>query len=467
MDIKKTFDVAIIEVISWNPHIGAAYEIAIKEKKEGKSVIFIYIHNSHPEQGTNQILLEPYFVDVQKGLEYYQIPFVIFNSFQFDNLIEHTVSDLLKEFKYLTDEGILNYKISDRFIVKGIISSIITQQFDIQSSFSKYPDLFKDYLFNALRVDMSMETILNQYGFNLVYSFNGRFASSRPIFEHLKQKKIKFKTHERGARYNKYEIFDGFPHSIELTFKRIKEYQSNLLIQVFYTFYFFINQRLGRDINWTSFIKEQNNNYIKNKNEILVTYFSSSDFEFESVVELYPHSLFKSQIDAIKYITNFFKNKEGYRLVIKMHPNQKSMPAEELQMWSAFKMNNVDVLMPDSNIKTYSIMDASDLVITYASTMGMESAFWRKRVINLMHSYYTNYEKPILNEPRSIDELSCMLNDWKLIKKFPFKNFLNVGHWISTFGTTFKFYKPFNFFEGKFNYYKPYDIFKGRFTFLR
>ncbi len=451
MILKKNFDVAIIETISWTPHIGTTYEIAIREKKAGKSVIFIFIQNSAPEQSETQEQINSVIELLKKGLIKHDIPLVIFDGFQFDKSIEIKVDSIINQISNMSQDERLDFCIDNRNIGRGIIASLISLTSDSNSSFEKYPELYKEFLLNSLRIDKSMEVILDNYNFDLVYSFNGRFASCRPIFENLKQKSITFKSHERGATFDKFEIFEGFPHELSLIHKKIRDYKGIFLKKLYYTLWFFINQRRGKSINWVSFINHQSEHYEKSKNEILVTYFSSSDFELEAVTDLCPHNLFDSQLNALNWLVGYFGKNQNIKLVIKMHPNQEKLNEKIKSHWKNFEKNNIEVIMPESTINSYSLMKKSDLIIVYGSTIGMESAFWRKKVINLFNCYYSNPQNPILNEPNSIEELEMLLNNWNLIKKFPFKNFLKIGHWISTFGIKFKYYIPSSLFNGKFN----------------
>jgi len=129
--------------------------------------------------------------------------------------------------------------------------------------------------------------------------------------------------------------------------------------------------------------------------ETLVTYFSSSGDEIAEL-DLDWADFFDGQEEAVKAVADACAV-HGYRFVVRTHPHKRFKPADDVAAWHrAVQRANPDVHLDEhSEVDSYTLMEQSDVVVTYGSTTGVEAAFAGRPVIVMGPSAY--------------DELGCAL----------------------------------------------------------
>ena len=65
------------------------------------------------------------------------------------------------------------------------------------------------------------------------------------------------------------------------------------------------------------------------------------------------------------------------------------------------------VISPSEDINSYDLLDASDKVVIFGSTIGLEASYWGKPVILLGCSWY--YYENVCYIPKSLNELNTLL----------------------------------------------------------
>jgi len=114
----------------------------------------------------------------------------------------------------------------------------------------------------------------------------------------------------------------------------------------------------------------------------LVVYFSSSGDEIAEL-NLDWDAFFAGQPNALMSLANACRNRPGYALVVRSHPHKRMKPEQDVADW----LQAVDEAQPDlhidpfSEVDSYELMRAADIVVTYGSTTGVEAAYARKPVI--------------------------------------------------------------------------------------
>ncbi len=122
--------------------------------------------------------------------------------------------------------------------------------------------------------------------------------------------------------------------------------------------------------------------------EVVVTYFSSSGDEIAEL-DLDWADFFGGQPGALLAVAEACRECD-YRLVVRTHPHKRFKPQEDVREWHLA----VDAAKPDlhldeySDIDSYTLMDQSDVVITYGSTTGVEAGFAGRPVIVMGPSAY-------------------------------------------------------------------------------
>ena len=89
--------------------------------------------------------------------------------------------------------------------------------------------------------------------------------------------------------------------------------------------------------------------------------------------------IYENQLSGIKKIIKDLKRKENIYFFIRLHPNfaKDNLNTNNfLRLEKAYK--NLKIIKPLSTIDSYKLAKNSDLVITFGSTIGIESVFLKK-----------------------------------------------------------------------------------------
>jgi hypothetical protein len=123
--------------------------------------------------------------------------------------------------------------------------------------------------------------------------------------------------------------------------------------------------------------------------EQLVVFFSSSGDEFAEF-DLNWADYLNTQEAALDALARACRERPGTRLVVRTHPHMRMKPADDLALWTkAVEQAGPDVhLDPFSPVDSYELMARADIVFTYGSTSGVESAVLGTSVVVMGPSAY-------------------------------------------------------------------------------
>lgn len=333
----------------------------------------------------------------------------------------------------------------------GIVSSLI----------SKYrnPNINTDELSGEIKLALEATalvyeralTLISGYEPDVVLTFNGRFALSFAITKAAEACGVRILFHERGCDYKKYEIYDGSTHSMIRLRGRIERCWSevmNIDEARAKGEDFFQRRRNGDGIGWRSFTDKQiKDQVIPRNSKRRIVYFSSSDDEYAAVEDgMIPRFAPLGQKDAILRLVAVCKKIDDVELLIRMHPNSAGSDASTLNWLLELESDGITVLPPLSSVDSYALAESADVVCTYASTMGVEAAYWGTASILLGDSGYAG--SGACFEPQDDAELEQLLRhvptEWNR------EACIKFGYFFSTFGKEYKYYKPSSLFDGEF-----------------
>ena len=87
---------------------------------------------------------------------------------------------------------------------------------------------------------------------------------------------------------------------------------------------------------------------------------------------------------------------------------KKKQSTQDVEFWSNQEDNNTKVVLPLDVTDTYQLMENSDIVVTYGSTVGIEAVYNYKPVIALGRCVYEFSEE--IMKPRNTEELHAFLS---------------------------------------------------------
>ena len=452
----KEYDLILIETFTWDYHLACTFEIALSNKnKGGKVMVFGIINNNLDEIPNTNIDIAKYqrkrFLNFKKLLEKFGVECEILDIAEipitFTNRIDFKFGELMQSKNDIRDlefEG-LNF---GRFIYSSMVTSKKKFSFELEN----YSDTVRNYFINSIHVYKLATTLLNSIKTSSVIIFNGRFAASSGIVFAAEAKKIKIHFHERGANFSKYQIFEERPHNVNYIRERIINFfqeDKNIFRKKKLADLFFSKRKNLQETGWISFGNNFTDDYqsISDDKKITIVYYHSSDFEFAAFEDLAPHTIYKSQKDALLQICEFIKNNPEYELIIRSHPNIHDAN-QEIEFLKELEHRNIKLILPDSKINSYHLMSDAQIIVGYGSTILVEAAYVGFPVISLYEGEFVINGYPILNIPSSPSELIDYLLNYKKLKVYPKENFIPWAFWMSHHGIEFKYFQPNNLFDG-------------------
>ena len=447
------FDLLSIETLSYTPHLETAGEICINEVRKGQLTAFAFIDIDNPDE---KIPLLKRFLGNRKALKVANLKrlsaaqgVLILDVPQLPVAACQSASDFSKiipattcELKELTYKGAA--------LGMGVASSLIFHTKDPDPDLLELRGLLRGYLKAAALVYELACLLICRYHPKSVLVFNGRFACCKPIVEAAKRLQVKCLFHERGATLERYEIFDKPVHDFSYIRERIqKAWEQAPSNREDVGRAFFLRRRDGDGIGWVSFSDAQKRGRHPHRKALRrLVYFSSSDDEFAAVGDLVHHRLFRSQKHAIAFLIEWISSQKDTELVIRVHPHLQQKSIRERNWWNGLEGMNVTLVPAESEVDSYALAESADMVLTYGSTMGVESAVLEKPVILLGDSVYSGLG--CVYEPKTLDDLQAMLSSSILLPPLPAQKCLPFGYYFLTYGRLYQFYQPTTLMEGKF-----------------
>jgi hypothetical protein len=431
---------------------------------------------SHVLEGDNIYIVKDFNKDIAKTHISYDNNYYLYrNKKVFNNLINHLKKlggkiNLLdykksKNFNpqiFSNVEDLKNYTIDGYCIGMGVASTLISLFRDHKLDTIKNKKNIERELKISLNVLTTIEAYAKEISPDIVYVLNGRNSFSAPVVLYCKKNNITFRVFDITYLHSTYHLIENnTPHHLENRRKEINDtwekssISHDKKIKIGYSF--FENQRKGINETDPSYIglqnKEIDHELIKEKE--VISFFNSSIDEFAAVPgwEDYLH-IFNDEVEAIETICNHYKNDQSKIFILRIHPNLKYLNnTQNRELEKLKQLKNLIIIAPESPIRSYSLLDKSDKIITFGSTIGIEACYYGKPVISLGLSFYEHLD--VAYVPKNKEELFSYIECKNLIPK-PKENTIIYGYYAKTFG------KPFtNFINGAIST-EDYELTKGQ-----
>jgi len=275
--------------------------------------------------------------------------------------------------------------------------------------------------------------------------FNVRISYQRVIYDICRMEGVEYEVFEVGYCPDSFASFGTTtPHNREYLKGRMWEYWNDQSVadeekeeiaeQTFL-------RRRGADWELTDRYRE-----LQNVGELpkikggtrLITAFTSSEDEYESVVERNPIGIFSSHTRGIKHIADLLRGDGRSQLIIRMHPNLRRLNNSQVRLTRILAGDNVTVLEPESPVDSYALIEKSDLVVTFGSTVGIEAVFWGKPSLMLGRAVWEDL--PGIMYPKTVDQAGRYLldDDWSVVRE----SALIYGYFEARFGFRPRYVQP-------------------------
>jgi Capsule polysaccharide biosynthesis protein len=122
-----------------------------------------------------------------------------------------------------------------------------------------------------------------------------------------------------------------------------------------------------------------------------VVFFTSNDDEMVGFWDIWRENL-GNQFVVIDKLRALIAKQDNLRLVIRIHPNTKNKPWQVRKKWSKLESSDgVEILYAEDKISSIDLVRQSIGVLTFGSTIGLESGFLGKRVAVLCDASYDTF----------------------------------------------------------------------------
>jgi hypothetical protein len=446
-----SLDLLAIDTFSFTPHLETSGEICINERLAGSSVGFVFIYVDNPDDTPCSPLLARFGRHKRKvhklqrllsaeGVTQVAQPRLANSAFRDAGNFARNCLATMDELKNLSYKGAA--------LGIGAASSLISFTGDEEPDVSAHSDLINRYLRASALVFEAACVLIPQYQPKSVLVFNGRLACARAIVEAARQFEVSCLLHERGATFQRYEIFDREINNMAYMRQRVRHAWDQAGIdREALGRSFFHRRHNGDGIGWTSFIGDQERGSVPARGASRrLVYFSSNNDEYATACEM-EHALFESQREAVRFLIEWVGQQTNVELVIRVHPGAQTKSLREREWWDSLTGANVKLESSASKTDSYALAESADTVLTYSSSMGVEASFFGKPVILLGDTDYRGLG--CAYEPETLEDLEALLAQTALLPKHP-ESALPYGYYSLTFGREYRIYQPFNLFEGSF-----------------
>lgn len=324
-----------------------------------------------------------------------------------------------QEFHYDDTESLkaLQYKGID--IGYAALSTFASVTRNVMPTYNAYLKRYlNDMMRSCVRMIEAQMKYYDKVNPDLVIFHNGRHTNLKPIYRIAMQRGIDFICTERHWTKNGEDLYSTYvgdvPHSSKGKYNLMQlwwEQGPENKREVAETF--FLNKRYGKYAGDKIYTAKQiqgklPEGFDKTKRNIAI--FNSSEDEYCSIsAEVDKGALFKNQYEALKTIFDHYKGDNSVHFYLRVHPNLGEVPYKSHTMLYDLKYDNVTIFPPDSPVSSYTLMDNSEKVLVFVSTMGLESAYWGKPVIALNEDFFSYMN--IVYTPKNQTELFEMIDN--------------------------------------------------------
>ena len=268
-----------------------------------------------------------------------------------------------------------------------------------------------------------------------VVLFNGRFLHERSVWDAAQAGKIPTLLFET-TRNRYFESADGFHNrsvNQKIMLKHWNESKLSLSDRIDIGSKYFYDLR--SNLNQYHSLSE---NFGGIDNPYLV-FFSSSDDEAVGFWEEWNEPL-GNQISCIRKLQEIFDRQEKYRLIIRLHPNLVNKSRSVISEWNnLFNSKSTTIIRAEQQISSYEVLDGAVGVISFGSTIGLESVFAGKPSVVLADCGYD--ELGVVDKPLTWIELERWIEGIENIEFQILSDRKQMscvrGYYLATGGNTF------------------------------
>jgi len=280
---------------------------------------------------------------------------------------------------------------------------------------------YYSYLRSAALTAIAFNAYLARTKVDAIFMMNGRTGASRTVFEMARLRNIPVCIHEFGRSEETRMLFTNeICHSLKGLSRHWQEWKGVPLSQP--EIAEVGDYMLARVKGSVDFSFNKNNKMSARDlfgdigDRKIVSLFTSSTDEISSIEDWY---CAYSQIEWIKQVLAYFKDRPEYLLLIRCHPNHESgffgnddQFLNSLAALDCSQYDNVRVILPSTKVNSYDLVLDSEAVLVFNSTVSLEASLLGVKA--MICGGGRNQEKNLARQytEDSLDGFSTVLEDF-------------------------------------------------------
>lgn len=327
-------------------------------------------------------------------------------------------------------------------IGRGAASSTISILREYQLDFAgRHRALIELELSNAVGALLNYKSALSRVEPDRVVLFNGRHSEMWPMIGLCSANNVAYETHERGGNSQLYQVFENsLPHSIAARKQLMNEVWDAAPAEERReaALSWYRAKRRGTHTDDKNYLGKQSAGTLpagfdSGKHNVVI--FNSSEDELQAIAE-WENPLFRQQNEAIVRVLDALAEQSDVHVYIRMHPNLTGVDNQQTKELYELNQDNLTLLRPEHSVDTYALMDAGDVVLTFASSAGVEATFWGTPSVLFGRAFYEGMDA--VYQPDSFTALMELLCTRGLAPKNR-DSVLKYGYFVSHFGSKYEF----------------------------
>lgn len=309
----------------------------------------------------------------------------------------------------------------------GIMSSLTSLTQDVDVDIIKNRKEVEGFYKNAVTSILTMEQLTESFKTDKVYIFNGRLSERRAVVEFCENKNINYDTWEIAQSLKHYYLVNRtIPHDPlifgqdAITLFEESNLPKEEIIKQAEDWYKL--RRYGEyeerpnDINYKKLMTDQDITKLNiNPQKTNIAIFISSEHEIASLGQkIWPIKY--RQEETIRRIINHFEGDQTIHFYLRIHPNLRNVDNIEKDKLNKLSSSVLTIIPAESEIDSYSLLEACDKTVCFGSTIGIEATYWKKPSILFGTSAY-KYIPNSVYSPETIEELFSLIKNPNLTYK--------------------------------------------------
>lgn len=352
-----------------------------------------------------------------------------------------------------TTEAVKGFELEGNDVGSSAISSVITMLREPVPEYGQHRELIHKYLETAITVHYTVKNLLEKHSPDKLVLFNGRIATQRPVLRLGVAMHIDTLVLEEDLDPNNYVLtMDAYCHNADKFSGYIKEVYDNSDLsdeeKFQIGFGFFDAQRHTQFSTGNDLTLEDIN--FDAAGHMVVTIFNSSEDEFVCIPEL-KNPFYKNQEDGLVRIVSDLLATGSIKVILRVHPNLRGVDNTQTRSIKKIRQmfdDRLTVFDAESKIDSYHLIEHSDLVVTFGSTVGLEAIYYGTTSILMGRSFYESLNCII--KPTSHDEFVHFVREFDPAKpvseeerRVAMQDLARYGFFVLNFGYKAQFRRTY------------------------